>query len=158
MGKPLGLGSVKINSNLYLSDRQKRYQDFFAEWNNLGEAKQMKEFKKAFEMYILKNETSLWETERLKELKAMLDFDNKPKNDETKYIFYNGSHNTITLQKSKTERALINFILQNREKKNIISLFLQRKTFKWPVVNNKSRNQNHTHHQKYSQIIMTSKS
>ncbi len=46
------------------------------------------------------------------------------KNDETKYIFYNGSNNTITLQKSKTERALINFMLQNREKKNTVPAFL----------------------------------
>ncbi len=83
MGKPLGLGSVQITPALYLSDRQRRYRDFFAEWDNQVEpaSKDLtEEFKREFEQYILKKlgeptDIQLWETERLKELLVMLHVD-----------------------------------------------------------------------------------
>ncbi|MGB9823489.1 hypothetical protein [Thermodesulfovibrio sp.] len=50
----------------------------------------IKEFKEAFEKYIISNAgeeiSSLWETPRLKELKKMLDFTNKPENNATEYL------------------------------------------------------------------------
>ncbi len=80
MGKPLGLGSVKITPSLYLSNREQRYRDFFAEWNNqisIEDNDSIKELKGNFEKYVLNDlgesiDKSLWETERLKELLVML--------------------------------------------------------------------------------------
>ncbi len=94
MGKPLGLGSIRINAKLYLSDRQKRYKDLFAEWNGLQEKSgEIKNIKLKFEQFILKeldNGTgkykSLWDTERLKEFARMLDFSNKPNKEKVSYM------------------------------------------------------------------------
>jgi CRISPR/Cas system CSM-associated protein Csm3 (group 7 of RAMP superfamily) len=97
MGKPLGLGSVKITPKLYLSDRKRRYTDLFAEWDGLNdETNKITDFKNAFERYVLdklrnsgviqKNTNSLWNIERMQQLKAMLDFNNKPNDDETDYL------------------------------------------------------------------------
>jgi CRISPR-associated protein (TIGR03986 family) len=97
MGKPLGLGSVKITPKLYLSDRKRRYTDLFAEWDGLNdETNRITEFKDEFEKYVLdklrnsgaiqENINSLWNIERMQQLKAMLDFDNKPNDDETDYL------------------------------------------------------------------------
>ncbi len=82
MGKPLGLGSIKITPKLFISDRKNRYEKLFSECNNTIEASDettIDKLKKSFEEYILEqiNETSaskLWETERLKELSTMLDY------------------------------------------------------------------------------------
>jgi CRISPR/Cas system CSM-associated protein Csm3 (group 7 of RAMP superfamily) len=97
MGKPLGLGSVKITPKLYLSDRMKRYTDLFAEWDGLNdETNRITEFKDEFEKYVLdklrnsgaiqENINSLWNIERMQHLKAMLDFNNKPNDLETDYL------------------------------------------------------------------------
>jgi len=92
MGKPLGLGSVKITPNLYLSNRKERYENILSEWEGLQEAgEEVKEFKKKFEQFILKeigetSKKSLWDTDRLNELKIMLDFKNKPQNSKTEYM------------------------------------------------------------------------
>jgi len=83
MGKPLGLGSVQITPTLYLSDRQRRYRDFFAEWGNQVEPAGndlTEKLKREFEQYILEKlgestDIQLWETERLKELLVMLHVD-----------------------------------------------------------------------------------
>lgn len=81
MGKPLGLGSVKIKPEVYISNRDKRYRDFFAEY---GENKikpldtdKMCNIKRDFEKYVLlkineSSDKSLWGTERLQELLVML--------------------------------------------------------------------------------------
>jgi len=77
MGKPLGLGSVKIRPVLYLSNREKRYRSFFAEWE-IQTSSDFSEFKKSFEEYICsslgENKNSLWDIDRLKELRIILDF------------------------------------------------------------------------------------
>ena len=80
MGKPIGLGSVKITPELHLSDRNKRYEDLFFEWEKEPEKKDnLSEFKKAFEQHVLREigdkADSLWNTGRLNELKTMLDFE-----------------------------------------------------------------------------------
>ncbi len=81
MGKPLGLGSVKIIPKLYLSDRKKRYTELFAEWSNdIPESVKIQDIKASFEQYVLEkigesNHQTLWATERLQELKLMLDYE-----------------------------------------------------------------------------------
>jgi len=76
MGKPLGLGTINIQSDLYLSDRIKRYQDLFAELS-LEVSGHKKEKIEAFDRYIrdeikANNIQSLWEHERMKELSTLL--------------------------------------------------------------------------------------
>jgi CRISPR-associated protein (TIGR03986 family) len=81
MGKPLGLGSVTITPTLFLSNRRERYKNLFAEWGeNNPEAVDFKDYISKFEKYILEqlkepNIQSLWDTERLKELKIILDYE-----------------------------------------------------------------------------------
>lgn len=79
MGKPLGLGSIHIRPRLYLSNRKERYTSLFAEVA-LPESEAIAELKQKFEVHICEalnenNVRSLWELERLKELRAMLDFE-----------------------------------------------------------------------------------
>jgi CRISPR-associated protein (TIGR03986 family) len=83
MGKPLGMGALKIkNQKLWLSDRQKRYQSLFLE-NNWAEADELDSEKKIwnnciqnFESYILgyinPRIKQLRELPRIKSLLAML--------------------------------------------------------------------------------------
>lgn len=82
MGKPLGLGSVRLNPRLYLSDRQKRYRNFSAEWDNkIAPADaEFEKIKREFEKYVMEklgedSSKRLWETERLRELLVMLQID-----------------------------------------------------------------------------------
>ena len=94
MGKPLGLGSIRINAKLYLSNRQERYKNLFAEWDGLQEKnEEIKNLKSKFESFILKElgngigrYKSLWDTERLKEFARMLDFNNKPNKEKVSYM------------------------------------------------------------------------
>jgi CRISPR-associated protein (TIGR03986 family) len=97
MGKPLGLGSVKITPKLYISDRKQRYSELLAEWNGLNdETNKITDFKNAFERYVLdelqdsdelqKTITSLWNIDRMQQLKTMLDWNNKPKDEKTDYL------------------------------------------------------------------------
>jgi len=83
MGKPLGLGSIRITPKLYLSKRDERYKDFFAEWDNKIDASDyetLKKFKNEFSGYVLHklgqdSSKLLWETDRLRELLVMLRYD-----------------------------------------------------------------------------------
>lgn len=83
MGKPLGLGSIKISCELFLSKRtEQRYTSLSAEWNNTIEKEKTEEIdrlKQCFQDYVLekinqKPIKDLWNTDRLRELKRMLDF------------------------------------------------------------------------------------
>ncbi|HHY79108.1 MAG TPA: TIGR03986 family CRISPR-associated RAMP protein [Thermoanaerobacter sp.] len=86
MGKPLGLGTIKIKPTLFLINRENRYTSLLEDENwNLGVEKgDIKKFKDAFEQYLLdklnrlekSNLTSLWDHERMKHLKVMLNFEN----------------------------------------------------------------------------------
>lgn len=85
MGKPLGLGSVKITSTLTIINRQERYSSLFNEnsdWES-GESKEedAKQFKDAFAQYIgekllnldIVDADSYWgQDERMQQLKHML--------------------------------------------------------------------------------------
>lgn len=89
MAKPLGLGSIKIRSRCFISNRAQRYKKLFhnRNWNLPEDSGDIAEFKQEFERYILDkisleekgNAKNLWETERLKKLKIMLDFENTKK-------------------------------------------------------------------------------
>ncbi|QSZ28051.1 TIGR03986 family CRISPR-associated RAMP protein [Aceticella autotrophica] len=86
MGKPLGLGSIEIKPALSLIDKKERYTSLFKgdRWNLGIKSAEKDDYKKAFEKYILKNIShkdrnninSLWDTPRLKQLKAMLNWNN----------------------------------------------------------------------------------
>jgi len=95
MGKPLGLGSIKITPTLHLSNRENRYTHIADEWSSelkesTSEDKNINNFKNVFENYILSqlksDKKSLWEIERMEELQRMLDFNNKPALDKTRYM------------------------------------------------------------------------
>lgn len=101
MGKPLGLGTIKLIPTLHLSDRKKRYSELFFEWENPPElSANIEEFTGAFEKYVLQHiddkKTSLWETDRMKELKTMLDFNigtQLQNRDKTRYMEISGQNN-----------------------------------------------------------------
>lgn len=101
MGKPLGLGSIRITPTLHLSNRKNRYTKLDAEWSqNICEIKEngITEFKNRFAAYILKklgrkfDENNrelwleLWKEERLQQLQAMMNFENKPDPDQIRYM------------------------------------------------------------------------
>jgi CRISPR-associated protein (TIGR03986 family) len=107
MGKPLGMGAVKIDYELHLSERQKRYDNLFngTEWKT-GEEDQSQtpqkeeESVKAFEKYILDwiccqdypKDTNreqlqhLNQLPRIEMLLAMLRCDKTPDIDKTRYM------------------------------------------------------------------------
>jgi len=91
MAKPLGLGTIKVTVALNLSDRKKRYSDLFTEWNpgNVSSPEEAKLFQDKFEKYILnaleEKKSSVWEIDRINQLKVMLDYNNKPCNEDTRY-------------------------------------------------------------------------
>lgn len=50
-------------------------------------------------MVISEEKQSLWKTERLRELAAMLNFKNKPKDPKTKYMEFSGRNNGFSERK-----------------------------------------------------------
>lgn len=87
MAKPLGLGTVHLRAKLQLINRSKRYSDLAS--LGITDADESL-FISAF-TDLLKNELKIqidnpWQLERLKELKTMLDFAHKPKNEKTRYM------------------------------------------------------------------------
>lgn len=86
MGKPLGLGTIEIKSELVLTNRVKRYQSLFQndDWNLGIEKADKSKFITDFENYVfqqlkIENVKTLWEINRLKELKTMLNWENTKK-------------------------------------------------------------------------------
>ncbi len=85
MGKPLGLGTVRITPTLVVSDRPERYASIFDEngnWHAPSKTGMTKEdYKNIFAAFLLTNtdntkkKKDIWEIERLTQLKAMLEFD-----------------------------------------------------------------------------------
>ncbi len=112
MGKPLGLGSVKIIPDLVLFDRNLRYRKLFSNnfWSLPETSGQITIFINAFEKFMFekisdqeRNESHrLWDITRLKKLKAMLDWNNTlhPSwNEKTSYM-------EIELGKTATARGI----------------------------------------------------
>jgi len=87
MAKPLGLGSVRINAKLSLIDREQRYTDLIA--TGIQES-QADNYVNAFTEFVKNSlnsgENDIWNIDRLRELKRMLDFTNKPSNVRTRYM------------------------------------------------------------------------
>jgi len=104
MGKPLGMGAVKIDPTLYISDRDIRYSSLFNTDNNQWIVSEpeasISEYLQAFEKYILDKKTGIAESdhpkdrsaENLKEvpriemLLAILRSDSMPNTDKTRYM------------------------------------------------------------------------
>ncbi len=110
MAKPLSLGSIKIRRRCFISNRNQRYKKLFYNnnWNLSEKQKDIAEFKQEFEQYILDkinpeekgSAKNLWETERLKKLKIMLDFEN------TKKKNWLSKTNYMNLQEFRERRVL----------------------------------------------------
>ena len=82
MGKPLGMGAVKVESSLYLENKQIRYQTLFEEsgWSNgcKSETTLPADYIKAFEKYMraqLSYQGKFTQQERIKMLLAMLSWE-----------------------------------------------------------------------------------
>lgn len=102
MGKPLGLGSIKIEPKLYISNREKRYKELFAEWGEEikpESEEEINKLKKEFANYILREVdnakvsdkaeeaiVNLWEIPRMVELKTMLGYKKIPDDKKTEYM------------------------------------------------------------------------
>ncbi len=93
MGKPLGLGSIKITPSLTVFNIEKRYSELFDGWDTEPSKENISidDYINSFDKYIrekidAKDKKSLWDVDRIKELEIMSDFENKPRNDETEYM------------------------------------------------------------------------
>lgn len=86
MGKPLGLGSVRITPKLFIIDREKRYRELFDGdmWELAEKEEDIDEFKNVFEEHMMKQlfdeekrgNNGLWGTSRLKQLELIFDWEN----------------------------------------------------------------------------------
>lgn len=106
MGKPIGLGSIKINTELTLINREKRYKTIFEEeeddflpWNLAEEKESPDPYTKAFAEYVYSKE-NIWDDGRMKELQTMLTYDaEKAKSDEwikeTRYMNFEETRGKI---------------------------------------------------------------
>ncbi|NJL02002.1 MAG: TIGR03986 family CRISPR-associated RAMP protein [Spirulinaceae cyanobacterium SM2_1_0] len=102
MGKPLGMGAVKIEHQLYLNQRQQRYQQLFekegSDWltGYAAEPNSPQPYIDSFDQHIcgkigateapLKDVRSLKDVRRIKMLLAMLSWDKAPPAEETRYL------------------------------------------------------------------------
>ncbi|WP_204103144.1 MULTISPECIES: TIGR03986 family CRISPR-associated RAMP protein [Spirulina sp. CCY15215] len=96
MGKPLGMGAVKITSHLSLNQRNERYsqlfdgdrQSWFTGYEDSPDLP--KPYIETFDKYICKQigtpKSSLKEVRRIKMLLAMLSWDDAPSSDNTRYM------------------------------------------------------------------------
>ncbi|MGB0384012.1 MAG: TIGR03986 family type III CRISPR-associated RAMP protein [Ardenticatenaceae bacterium] len=104
MGKPLGMGAIRVQPTLYLSDRQARYSSLFDEksddgWNMATEAaneEQMQDLIKKFDDFIRKEieaegKSSLAEVERIAMLLKMLQWPG-PDKELTRYLEIERQH------------------------------------------------------------------
>lgn len=87
MGKPIGLGSVKISSNLQLIDRRKRYENLVYGFSEaeLEQADEIDDYISQFRRYVMEfshcKSSDVWEIPRLMQLKNMLTYSNTARKD-----------------------------------------------------------------------------
>lgn len=93
MGKPYGLGSLKISVDLFISDRKKRYQSLTEEWLKLTpKNEKIETLIQGFSDAVWKIENpnhvgkSLWVHPRLGQLRRILDWEKKPDDETTDYM------------------------------------------------------------------------
>jgi hypothetical protein len=113
MAKPLGLGSVEIKADLFLTDRRVRYQRLFsqlvdntADWHTgtSVQAVSTESYKAAFNNWSGES----WEQDgsRLQQLKALLTFDERPKAAHTSYMKIEEDGGVVKLNEYK-ERPIL---------------------------------------------------
>jgi hypothetical protein len=91
MGKPLGMGAVKIEYQLYLSKRRSRYESLFANksWEISEKAEGDPSFASEFENYMaeeLEHVGNFKKHRRIEMLLKMLNWKDSPKDTETRYM------------------------------------------------------------------------
>jgi CRISPR-associated protein (TIGR03986 family) len=93
MGKPLGMGSVKITPDLHLSDRNQHYSTFAGvdeKGHDVTEDTRqgaMSEFQKAIKGHMgVPLDSDFWKIPRVKTLATLLDWDHAPRYSKTRYI------------------------------------------------------------------------
>ncbi|MCR6546881.1 TIGR03986 family CRISPR-associated RAMP protein [Dehalobacterium formicoaceticum] len=81
MGKPLGMGTIKITPTLVIKDKKTRYASLFKDedWVRGEEKDDIVKYTKSFEEYILKNidgtsSKSLWDIPRMRQLSHLTDW------------------------------------------------------------------------------------
>lgn len=75
MGKPYGMGVVKLEATLCLSNREARYKNLLTEWDEIASVVQPENFIKQFEQYIcheIRHQDAYATIPRIKELQIML--------------------------------------------------------------------------------------
>lgn len=92
MGKPFGMGEVIIKTELYISDRNKRYNQLFegGGWaEGVNKVLDLQHFTDEFEKFVLKvidpNKAKLCEVERIKMLLTMMEWPG-PSRNSTRYL------------------------------------------------------------------------
>lgn len=95
MGKPLGMGAVKITHQIYLNQRKQQYEKLFADeqWftGYSAEPDSSEPYIEAFDARIRKaigatDESSLKDVRRIKMLLAMLSWTEAPPSEQTRYL------------------------------------------------------------------------
>lgn len=88
MGKPLGLGSVKINGKLKLIDRKARYSGLAESGvsEKTDTSKYLNALREHLNSLLNENSADLWSRKRMNELRCMLNYQNKPDNQTTRYM------------------------------------------------------------------------
>ena len=87
MGKPLGLGSIKITATLSILDPKKRYSNLTDNgYTNDDPSKYLDAYKELLKKHNILNTENPWDLMRFRELKKMLDFANHPDESKTEYM------------------------------------------------------------------------
>ncbi|HON33092.1 MAG TPA: TIGR03986 family CRISPR-associated RAMP protein, partial [Candidatus Syntrophosphaera thermopropionivorans] len=87
MGKPLGLGSIKITATLNILDPKKRYSNLIDNgYTNDDPSKYLDAYKELLKKHHILNTENPWDLMRFRELKKMLDFANHPDESKTEYM------------------------------------------------------------------------
>lgn len=87
MGKPLGLGSIKITATLSILDPKKRYSNLIDNgYINDDPSKYLDAYKELLKKHHILNTENPWDLMRFRELKKMLDFANHPDETKTEYM------------------------------------------------------------------------
>ena len=87
MGKPLGLGSIKITATLSILDPKKRYSNLIDNgYTNDDPSKYLDAYKELLKKHHILNTENPWDLMRFRELKKMLDFANHPDETKTEYM------------------------------------------------------------------------
>lgn len=91
MGKPLGMGAVKIESKLYLSKRNRRYSSLFdgLKWALSEDFEDNPDYQRDFENYVqinIRQTGNFRDIERIQMLLAMLSWKDSPSADKTRYM------------------------------------------------------------------------